>query len=86
MCGINQLSTGAYLLRGDLFPAIISVSELCLFLSVVGSLQTLDNQGTRDREVHVRGVAFAYTLVQLSQDGCGKAQPFPPPHRRNHGR
>ncbi|KAH9968618.1 hypothetical protein BC827DRAFT_267140 [Russula dissimulans] len=25
MCGINQLSPGAYLLRGDLFPAIISV-------------------------------------------------------------
>jgi hypothetical protein len=26
MCGINQLSPGAYLLRGDLFPTIISVS------------------------------------------------------------
>ena len=25
MCGVNQLSPGAYLLRKDLFPAIIAV-------------------------------------------------------------
>jgi len=34
MCGINQLSPGAYLLRGDLFPAIIAVCLHCLSLVV----------------------------------------------------
>jgi hypothetical protein len=34
MCGINQLSPGAYLLRGNLFPTIISVSVLRLFILV----------------------------------------------------
>ena len=34
MCGINQLSPGAYLLRGDLFPTIISVSVYRPFVLV----------------------------------------------------
>lgn len=64
MCGINQLSPGAYLLRGDLFPTIISVSVTpsTLFVELIADIH-LDDQGTGDREVHIRSVAFAYTLV-----------------------
>ena len=54
MCGINQLSPGAYLLRGDLFPAIISVSVHRLFVLVelIADIHS-DNQGTGDGEVHI---------------------------------
>jgi hypothetical protein len=33
MCGVNQLSPGAYLLRKDLFPAIVAVRLRRLHLS-----------------------------------------------------
>jgi hypothetical protein len=64
MCGINQLSPGAYLLRGDLFPTIISVSVHRLFVLVelIADIHS-DNQGTGDGEVHIRSAAFAYALV-----------------------
>ena len=64
MCGINQLSPGAYLLRGDLFPSIISVSvyRLVILVELIADLYS-DNQGTGDGEVHIRSPAFAYTLV-----------------------
>ena len=62
MCGIDQLSPGAYLLRGDLFPTIISVSEHRLFV-LVELIAYLGDQGTGDGEVYIRSAAFAYTLV-----------------------
>jgi len=31
VCGVNQLSPGAYFLRRDLFPGMVSVSVLFLF-------------------------------------------------------
>lgn len=86
MCGINQLSPGAYLLRGDLFPSIISVSVYCFLLLLGLTMDTSDNQGTGDWEIHIRSAALASTLVQLSQVRRGKAQPVSPSHRRNHGR
>lgn len=48
MCGINQLSPGAYLLRGDLFPAIISVSvhRLFAFVELIANIQIIRGQET----------------------------------------
>ena len=83
MCGINQLSPGAYLLRGDLFPAIIAVCVHCLSL-VLGLTETSDDQGTGNGEIHLRSVAPTCTAIQFSQVGCGQAQPLSPSHWRNY--
>jgi hypothetical protein len=48
MCGINQLSPGAYLLRGDLFPSITSVGVLLLFVLVelIAGIQIITGRET----------------------------------------
>ena len=69
MCGVNQLSPGAYLLREDLFPAIVAVRWRRLHLSGLADPQIAVDQRAGDGEIHVRGAPPACTVVQLSQVG-----------------
>ncbi|KAI0001680.1 hypothetical protein BJV77DRAFT_969154 [Russula vinacea] len=60
MCGINQLSTGAYLLRGDLFSAIISV----------------DNQGRETGRFTFEALLLLTILSNFHKSDAAKLNPF----------
>ncbi|KAH9997714.1 hypothetical protein BJV74DRAFT_826047 [Russula compacta] len=60
MCGINQLSPGAYLLRGDIFPSIISV----------------DNQGRESGRFTFEVLLLLALLSNFHKSDAAKLNPF----------
>ena len=79
MCGINQLSPGAYLLRGDhLFPAILSVSvhHLCSSYSP-SSLQIFQIIRGRDTGRFTFEALLLLTLLSnFHKSDAAKLNPF----------
>ncbi|KAI9512521.1 hypothetical protein F5148DRAFT_973492 [Russula earlei] len=75
MCGINQLSPGAYLLRGDLFPAILSMIrgpetgrftfEAMLLLALLSNFHKSDASKLNPFLRHIGEIADAEALRKV---------------------
>ncbi len=77
MCGINQLSPGAYLLRGDLFPAIISVGlhhHLFLVVELIADLQII--RGRETGRFTFEALLLLTLLSNFHKSDAAKLNPF----------
>jgi hypothetical protein len=84
MCGIGQLSPGAYFLRRDLLPSITIVS--CFLDETKESFSFLFHtvcKISRYRTFYLWGGAVACHTGRFSQVGCSKAQPLSSANQRS---